>query len=53
MAISMAIGFLFLGGSCCKFSGSPASTALLLLSMWPALPTHPHDNRCHLQVRTC
>ena len=52
MAISMAIGFLFLGGACCKFSTSPTSVALLLLSMWPALPAGPTDNRCHLQVRS-
>ena len=51
MAISMAIGFLFLGGACSKFSASSSSVGLLLLSMWPALPASPTDNRCHLQAR--
>lgn len=51
MAVSMGIGFLFLGGACCKLNTSKSSVAVLLLSMWPALPSSPSDNRCHLQAR--
>lgn len=51
MAIGMSIGFLFLGGACYKFNTSNKSVAMLLISMWPALPCSPSDNRCHLQVR--
>lgn len=50
MALGISIGFLFLGGSCCKFSTSNSAIAMLLLSMWPALPSGPNDNRSHLQV---
>jgi anaphase-promoting complex subunit 1 len=53
MAVSLAIGCLFLGGACCKFSTDPKSVAVLLLAMWPALPASPTDNRCHLQARSC
>lgn len=51
MAIGMSIGFLNLGGACYKFNTSNESVAMLLISMWPALPCSPSDNRCHLQVR--
>lgn len=51
MAIGLSIGFLFLGGACYKFNSSSSSVAMLLISMWPVLPSGPSDNRCHLQVR--
>jgi hypothetical protein len=50
MAVGLSIGFLFLGGSCYKFNTSSSSVAMLLISMWPVLPSGPSDNRCHLQV---
>jgi hypothetical protein len=50
MAVGLSIGFLFLGGACYKFNSSNSSVAMLLISMWPVLPSGPSDNRCHLQV---
>lgn len=48
--ISLAIGFLFLGGGMRTFSTSNSSIAALLITLYPRLPTGPNDNRCHLQV---
>ncbi|XP_073016150.1 anaphase-promoting complex subunit 1 isoform X1 [Primulina eburnea] len=50
MAVSLAIGFLFLGGGMWTFSTSNSSIAALLLTLYPRLPTGPNDNRCHLQA---
>ncbi|KAL5734362.1 hypothetical protein ACOSP7_032223 [Xanthoceras sorbifolium] len=50
MAVSLAIGFLFLGGGMRTFSTSNSSIAALLVSLYPRLPTGPNDNRCHLQA---
>ena len=50
--VSLAIGFLFLGGGMRTFSTSDSSIAALLITLYPRLPTVPNDNRCHLQV-TC
>ncbi|KAL6526857.1 hypothetical protein OROGR_015947 [Orobanche gracilis] len=50
MAVSLAIGFLFLGGGICTFSTSNSSIAALLITIYPRLPTGPNDNRCHLQA---
>ncbi|CAN0909752.1 Anaphase-promoting complex subunit 1 [Linum grandiflorum] len=50
MAVSMAIGFLFLGGGMRTFSTSNGAIAALLISLYPRLPTGPNDNRCHLQA---
>ncbi|XP_059654080.1 anaphase-promoting complex subunit 1 isoform X2 [Cornus florida] len=50
MAVSLAIGFLFLGGGMCTFSTSNSSIAALLITLYPRLPTGPNDNRCHLQA---
>ncbi|ERN05300.1 anaphase-promoting complex subunit 1 isoform X1 [Amborella trichopoda] len=50
MAVSMAIGFLFLGGGMRTFSTGNNAIAALLISLYPRLPTGPNDNRCHLQV---
>ncbi|GKU92135.1 hypothetical protein SLEP1_g5903 [Rubroshorea leprosula] len=50
MAVSLAIGFLFLGGGMRTFSTSNSSVAALLITLYPRLPTGPNDNRCHLQA---
>ncbi|GAV64914.1 Apc1 domain-containing protein [Cephalotus follicularis] len=50
MAVSLAIGFLFLGGGMRTFSTSNISIAALLITLYPRLPTGPNDNRCHLQA---
>ncbi|XWS56745.1 hypothetical protein CRYUN_Cryun09bG0111900 [Craigia yunnanensis] len=48
--VSLAIGFLFLGGGMRTFSTSNSSIAALLITLYPRLPTGPNDNRCHLQA---
>ncbi|GAB2272646.1 hypothetical protein Dimus_007470 [Dionaea muscipula] len=50
MAVSLAIGFLFLGGGMRTFSTSSRAVAALLITLYPRLPTGPNDNRCHLQA---
>ncbi|CAN6328614.1 unnamed protein product [Urochloa humidicola] len=50
MAVSLAIGFLFLGGGTHTFSTQNSGIAALLISLYPRLPTGPNDNRCHLQA---
>ncbi|KAK4359004.1 hypothetical protein RND71_021233 [Anisodus tanguticus] len=50
MAVSLAIGFLFIGGGMQTFSTSKSSIAALLITLYPRLPTGPNDNRCHLQL---
>lgn len=50
MAVSLAIGFLFLGGGMRTFSTSNSCIAALLITLYPRLPTGPNDNRCHLQA---
>ncbi|KAE8663967.1 Anaphase-promoting complex subunit 1 [Hibiscus syriacus] len=50
MVVSLAIGFLFLGGGTRIFSTSNSSIAALLITLYPQLPTGPNDNRCHLQA---
>ncbi|XP_022745935.1 anaphase-promoting complex subunit 1-like isoform X2 [Durio zibethinus] len=52
MVVSLAIGFLFLGGGMKTFSTSNSSIAALLITLYPRLPTGPNDNRCHLQLKT-
>ncbi|XP_058110276.1 anaphase-promoting complex subunit 1 isoform X2 [Magnolia sinica] len=50
MAVSLAIGFLFLGGGMRTFSTGNGAIAALLITLYPRLPTGPNDNRCHLQA---
>ncbi|KAE8682009.1 Anaphase-promoting complex subunit 1 [Hibiscus syriacus] len=50
MVVSLAIGFLFLGGGTRIFSTSNSSIAALLITLYPQLPTGPNDNRCNLQA---
>jgi anaphase-promoting complex subunit 1 len=51
MAMSMAVGFLFLGAGARTFSTNNEAVAALLISVFPRFPTATSDNRCHLQVR--
>ncbi|XP_042399420.1 anaphase-promoting complex subunit 1 [Zingiber officinale] len=50
MAVSLAIGFLFLGGGMQTFSTGNSAVAALLITLYPRFPTGPNDNRCHLQA---
>ncbi|BBN07484.1 anaphase-promoting complex subunit 1 [Marchantia polymorpha subsp. ruderalis] len=50
MAISMAIGFLFLGGGLRTFGTNNGAVAALLIALYPRFPTTPNDHRCHLQA---
>ncbi|CAN8257090.1 unnamed protein product [Cochlearia groenlandica] len=50
MAVSLATGFLFLGGGMRTFSTNCGSIAMLLITLYPRLPSGPNDNRCHLQA---
>lgn len=50
MAVSLGIGFLFLGGGMRTFSRSDSAVSILLITLYPRLPTGPNDNRCHLQA---
>ncbi|XP_021862745.2 anaphase-promoting complex subunit 1 isoform X2 [Spinacia oleracea] len=50
MTVSLAIGFLFLGGGMRSFSSSKSSIAALLVTLYPRFPTGTNDNRCHLQA---
>lgn len=50
MALSMAIGFLFMGGGTHTFGTSNQAIAALLISLFPVFPQDTTDNRCHLQA---
>ncbi|KAJ3688112.1 hypothetical protein LUZ61_017276 [Rhynchospora tenuis] len=50
MAVSLATGFLFLGGGMQTFSSNNSAVAALLITLYPRLPSGPNDNRCHLQA---
>ena len=50
MAISMAIGFLFLGGGRLTLGTSKAAVAALLASVFPRFPLIASDGRYHLQA---
>ena len=50
MAISMAIGFLFLGGGGLTFATDNGAVAALLIALYPRFPVTPSDHRCHLQA---
>ncbi|CAD7696275.1 unnamed protein product [Ostreobium quekettii] len=50
MAISMALGFLFLGGGSRSFRTDSLAVAMLLISLFPKFPQNPMDQRCHLQA---
>ncbi|QDZ19822.1 subunit 1 of anaphase-promoting complex [Chloropicon primus] len=50
MSISLAIGFLFLGGGQLSFCTSPKAIAAILVSLFPHFPSSTTDNRSHLQA---
>ncbi|WAR18257.1 APC1-like protein [Mya arenaria] len=50
MAISMAMGLLFLGGGKYTLSTKEESIAVMLCAFFPKFPTHSNDNRYHLQA---
>lgn len=50
MAISMALGFLFMGGGTVSFSTENKAIASLLISLFPRFPSSTVDNRSHLQA---
>ena len=50
MSLSMAIGFLFLGGGQLSFCTSCKSVAAILISLFPHFPSSTMDNRSHLQA---
>ncbi|KAL3687507.1 hypothetical protein R1sor_013816 [Riccia sorocarpa] len=50
MVISMANGFLFLGGGLRTFGTNNGAVAALLIALYPRFPTAPNDHRCHLQA---
>jgi len=50
MALSLALGLLFMGGGTLTLSTSPASVAALVCALYPKFPTHSNDNRYHLQA---
>lgn len=49
-AVSMALGFLFLGGGMHTFARSNAAIAALLAAVYPVFPEEPRENRYHLQA---
>lgn len=50
MALSMAIGFLFLGGGRFTLGTSPDAIAALVIAVFPRFPRSPDDNDYHLQA---
>jgi anaphase-promoting complex subunit 1 len=50
MAISMAIGLLFLSGGCATLGTSNVAIAGLVAALYPRLPQAPTDNVAHLQA---
>ena len=50
MAVSMAIGFLFLGGGAYTLGTSNQAIAALVISMFPKMPLDANDNKFHLQA---
>lgn len=50
MAINMALGILFLGGSQYAFDDSNFSIAALIISLYPVFPSEENEHEVHLQV---
>ncbi|CEG47463.1 Anaphase-promoting complex (APC), subunit 1 (meiotic check point regulator/Tsg24) [Plasmopara halstedii] len=50
MALSMAIGLLFLGGGRATISQSKEAIAALVISLYPMPPINTADNKYHLQA---
>lgn len=50
IAISMALGMLFLAAGSHTFGTSNSQVAALVIALFPKLPQSTTDHRCHLQV---
>ncbi|KDO17559.1 hypothetical protein SPRG_17025 [Saprolegnia parasitica CBS 223.65] len=50
MAMSSALGLLFLGGGRCSVRSSRLATATLVIALYPLYPTKTTDQRYHLQA---
>ena len=50
MAISMALGFLFLGSGAFTLGRSKFQIACLMTALFPVFPKEPSENRFHLQA---
>lgn len=50
MALSLAVGFLFLGGGAYTFGSSNEAVAALVISLYPVFPQVTSDNKHHLQA---
>lgn len=50
MAVNMALGILFLGGSQYAFGESNFATATLLTALYPVFPSEENQHEVHLQV---
>lgn len=50
MAVNMALGILFLGGSQYAFAESNFAIAALLVSLYPVFPSEDNEHEIHLQV---
>lgn len=48
MAYAMALGWLYLAGGKKTFGTDNSSVAMLMVAMYPKLPTTTMDNRFHL-----
>lgn len=49
-AVSMSLGFLFMGAGTLTFDTSPQAVAALVISLFPRMPASTMDHRCHLQA---
>lgn len=49
-AVSMCMGFLFLGSGRLTLSNSTTAVAALVAATYPVWPRHPEDNEYHLQA---
>ena len=50
MAMSMALGLLFMGGGATTFSTNDEAVAALVIALYPKFPRSTTDNRHHHQV---
>ncbi len=50
LSASMSLGLLFLGSGTCTLGNSNLAIVSLLCSCFPIFPSHPSDNRYHLQA---
>ncbi|OQR88909.1 meiotic check point regulator-like protein [Achlya hypogyna] len=50
MAMSSALGLLYLGGGRCSLLPTPLATAMLVVALYPMYPSKTTDQRYHLQA---